>query len=308
MRFLRLLLVSALSAGCLHAQAVQRPAITGIAHVSYFVSSLPKALDFWHGLLGFQVVATQDAERPGRGLAASVIIHPGQRVELFEGERLDPPGRMRELCFTVSDLKQMRSYLRAQKIAFTAVVVDGQQELAVEAPDRVRLEFVQGASQPQSAQAKDLQQADERISTGIFHVGFAVSDSVKALDFYGKVLGFRETWRGSADGKQLSWINMRVPDGTDYIEFMLKPATDAKGLGSQNHVSLAVPNMEAAVAKLKASPAFARYPLPVVIRTGIDRKRQVNLFDPDGTRVELMEPFTVDGKPAVSSTAPVPAL
>jgi hypothetical protein len=30
------------------------------------------------------------------------------------------------------------------------------------------------------------------------------------------------------------------------------------------------------------------------------------LFDPDGTRVELMEPKTIDGKPAPSSALPPP--
>jgi lactoylglutathione lyase len=42
------------------------------------------------------------------------------------------------------------------------------------------------------------------------------------------------------------------------------------------------------------------------IQIGINRKRQLNLYDPDGTRVELMEPQTVDGKPAPPSTAPPP--
>jgi lactoylglutathione lyase len=32
----------------------------------------------------------------------------------------------------------------------------------------------------------------------------------------------------------------------------------------------------------------------------------MNLFDPDGTRIELMEPGTVDGAPAPSSIAPPP--
>jgi lactoylglutathione lyase len=32
----------------------------------------------------------------------------------------------------------------------------------------------------------------------------------------------------------------------------------------------------------------------------------VNLFDPDGTRVELMEPETIDGQPAPPSTLPPP--
>jgi hypothetical protein len=42
------------------------------------------------------------------------------------------------------------------------------------------------------------------------------------------------------------------------------------------------------------------------IRTGRNRKRQCNLFDPDGTRIELMEPKTVDGQPAPPSDAPPP--
>ena len=39
---------------------------------------------------------------------------------------------------------------------------------------------------------------------------------------------------------------------------------------------------------------------------GTNRKRQLNLFDADGTRVELMEPRTVDGQPVPPSTAPPP--
>ena len=39
---------------------------------------------------------------------------------------------------------------------------------------------------------------------------------------------------------------------------------------------------------------------------GKNGKRQVNLYDPDGTRVELMEAQTADGKPVPSSTAPPP--
>ena len=42
----------------------------------------------------------------------------------------------------------------------------------------------------------------------------------QALDFYTNILGFQETWRGSSNPDQLSWINLRVPDGTDYVELM----------------------------------------------------------------------------------------
>ena len=43
------------------------------------------------------------------------------------------------------------------------------------------------------------------------------------------------------------------------------------------------------------------------MRVGRNGRRQINLYDPDGTRVEIMEPRTADGKPVPPSTAPAPA-
>ena len=39
------------------------------------------------------------------------------------------------------------------------------------------------------------------------------------------------------------------------------------------------------------------------MKTGINKKRQINCYDIDGTRVEIMEAQTSDGQPAPSSTA-----
>jgi hypothetical protein len=35
------------------------------------------------------------------------------------------------------------------------------------------------------------------------------------MQFYGDVLGGTETWRGSRDSKQLSWVNVKFPDTED---------------------------------------------------------------------------------------------
>jgi hypothetical protein len=45
------------------------------------------------------------------------------------------------------------------------------------------------------------------------------------------------------------------------------------------------------------------YGKEIEVRTGKNRKRQANIFDPDGTRTEVMEPTTIDGKPTPPSTA-----
>jgi lactoylglutathione lyase len=95
---------------------------------------------------------------------------------------------------------------------------------------------------------------------------------------------------------------MRVPDGTDYLEFMLyDKLAPPESRGTAHHLCLVVPDVEKAVAALEARAATTGYTRPMPVRTGINRKRQVNLFDPDGTRVELMEPDTVDGQPTPSS-------
>ena len=121
------------------------------------------------------------------------------------------------------------------------------------------------------------------------------------------VLGFKDIWRGSRNEKELDWVNMQVPDGDDYIEFMLyRDLPEPSKRGSQHHVCLFVPDIEKAASVLRGRAAAAGYTRAMEIRTGTNRKRQLNLYDPDGTRTELMEPATVDGKPAPSSTAPPP--
>ena len=73
-----------------------------------------------------------------------------------------------------------------------------------------------------------------------------------------------------------------------------------------HHLCLEVPDIDKAKATLDERAAKINYTKPIEIRTGVNRKRQLNVYDPDGTRVELMEPNTVDGKPTPPSTAPVP--
>ena len=72
-------------------------------------------------------------------------------------------------------------------------------------------------------------------------------------------------------------------------------------------VLAAAPNAaHEALARLEASPYRQAYTRPLEIRTGVNRRRQLNLFDPDGTRIELMESRTVDGTPPPPSTLPLP--
>jgi catechol 2,3-dioxygenase-like lactoylglutathione lyase family enzyme len=134
-----------------------------------------------------------------------------------------------------------------------------------------------------------------------------IADLDSAMKFYRDILGFEETWRGSSNGTMLSWVNMKVPDGNDYVELMLynrEPSSDRKG--TMNHICLVVDDVAASGKILLSRKLPEGCKLPTEMKTGINRKRQINYYDGDGTRVEIMEPKTVDGLSVPSSEAPAP--
>ena len=147
---------------------------------------------------------------------------------------------------------------------------------------------------------------ETRVSKRMSHVGVMVGSLDASLKFYGDILGCKEIWRGGA-GPTLSWVNLRVPDGEDYVEFMLYdkyPSTDR--LRTMHHICLEVPNVERVGEILKGRPYPEGSKPSTPMKEGVNGKRQINYYDIDGTRVEVMEPGTYDGKPRPPSTAPAP--
>jgi lactoylglutathione lyase len=287
--------------------APTRPHITGISHVAYYVTDMPQSLLFWHDLLGFDL--SYDRKKPNSTdtSVAFLKVNDHQYVELLS----DPPPNTKNLlshiCFLTDDLEAMRLYLASKNIevpAHSSHTRTGDLVFTIHDPDGTALEFSQ--PQPASVEAQGAGQylPATRISQHIMHAGFPVGNTQRALDFYSQILGFHEIWRGGGP-PVLSWINMQLPDSPDYVEFMLYTTLPAS-LGSDNHVALEVPSLVAAVTTLQSRPAIKTYTKPLTPKVGKNGKRQLNLFDPDGTRVELMEPITTDGKPVPSSTAPPP--
>jgi catechol 2,3-dioxygenase-like lactoylglutathione lyase family enzyme len=303
----RALVTTLVLIGSLSAQS-QRPRITGVAHIALFVHDMEKSRAYYKDFLGFGEPYSLD--KPEGGLAMTFIkVNDRQYIELFpEAE----PGsdRLNHISVETDNVEAMRVYLASKGFTVPDKPSLGRIKnlnFTVKDPDGHGVEFVQYMPDGWSMREKGKYMPVERVSTRMMHVGILVGDLERAMKFYRDVLGFQEFWRGSRDGKVLDWVNMKVPDGDSYIEFMLYsdlPAPTARG--TAHHVCLEVPDINKTKAWLEARPAAKDYTRPLEIRTGINRKRQMNLFDPDGTRSEVMEPVTVDGKPAPSATAPAP--
>jgi lactoylglutathione lyase len=302
------LLVLPLAAALLAAQPATRPRITGLAHVALFVADFEKSRGFYKDLLGYG--EPFDIKNPDGSLSLTFIkINERQYLELFP-ERAPGGDRLHHVSLETSDAEGLRAWLAARGVPVPAQVTTGRignLSFNIKDPDGHTVEMVQYMPDSATLREQGKHVGAARISATMAHAGILVGSLEASLKFYRDVLGFEETWRGSRDGKRLDWVNLKVPDGDDYLELMLYselPPPDKRG--TAHHVCLFVPDMDKAAAALEARPARKQYTRALEIRTGINRKRQMNLYDPDGTRVELMEPHTVDGKPTPSSPAPPP--
>lgn len=301
-------LVFLLAAGLAFGQEARRPKITGVAHAAFYVSDIDKARVFYKDLLGYEEpFSLRNAD--GSLSLTFIKINDRQYIELFP-EHEAKSDRLHHIALETDDAEAMRSYLAAKGFKVPAKVNKvriGNISFNVTDPAGHTVEIVQYMPEGWSLRDTGKFMTGRRISERMIHAGIIVNSLNPAMGFYKGILGFEEFWRGSRENKILNWVNMKAPDTTDYIEFMMHdPIPEPTQRGSAHHVCLVVPDIEKSLAILKERAARFGYTRPLEIRTGVNRKRQLNLFDPDGTRVELMEPNTVDGKPAPYATAPWP--
>jgi catechol 2,3-dioxygenase-like lactoylglutathione lyase family enzyme len=301
-----------LASGLLAQTPPPRPKVLGVAHMAVYVKDLAKTRQFYEDFMGFGEPFTLP-DKEGKGTRIVFIkVNDNQYFEIFnEADRGE--GQLNHISFYTDSADGMYRYLKANGIEVMGdkgSVQKGKtlnKNFNVKDPDGHIVEIVEYQPDGWTTREKGKFMPATRIADHIMHVGVLVGDLDKSTAFYGGLLGFKEFWRGSGSPRMLSWVNMRPAEGEDYLEFMLydkEPAPDARG--TKNHASLTIPDADAALVELKKRAAKVGYTREIVIQTGVNKKRQINLYDPDGTRIELMEPNTVDGKPAPNSTAPAP--
>jgi catechol 2,3-dioxygenase-like lactoylglutathione lyase family enzyme len=262
-------------------QQVTRPEITGIAGIGLAAQSLPADRAFYEKTLGW--IAAPLLEAPD-GLR--FYGTPKQWVEVLPAKSPDEHP-FRYVAFATSDAKQMRLYLAQHEVTVPASVThwpDGSESFRVKDPEGNTIEFLQRGSD--SARSG---RAPRAISSQIIHAGFQVHDVAAEDAFYKKILGFRPYWKGGMKDGVTDFISIQVPNGTDWIEYMLNvPANPShRELGVVDHFSLGVADIDTVVTKLsqrgwKPSPASHK-------QMGRDGKYQLNLYDPDDVRVEFMQ-------------------
>ncbi len=261
-----------------------RPAITGISHMTLYADDFAKSQHFYTDLLGWEQVPANRAESGVRFYA-----NHQQYIELLSTPGTGTMDRLDRIGFSTSDAEGLRAYLAANGVAVPKSVTtdrDGNRSFEVKDPEGHKIEFTQQGPHP----PKGLKAVSTRVSNHIIHAGLVARDRAALDRFYKDILGFHLYWQGGATSAHTDWVMMQVPDGTDWLEYMLYlPATPSREqLAGANHFSPGVVSVTELDKKLRQhgwTPSAQERP-PLL---GVDAKWQLDLYDPDGTRVEFME-------------------
>jgi catechol 2,3-dioxygenase-like lactoylglutathione lyase family enzyme len=265
------LLPSALSPSLSAPESVARPKIFSIAFVRFKAANLDNSSAFYDGLLGLRPYSAECRDAPG----PCYRVNETQHLELTKAAPGKAGSFLEAIGLRVENVEQLQ---RCHLLIFLEYL------LVLGGPDQI--------------------DTSHQVSHSLIHAGFVVKERSLMDNFYKDILGFRAYWHGGMKDDKDDWAALQVPDGTDWLEYILNisPTADKHTLGVMNHIALGVPDIKAAKAQLiKNGWKPGEEP-----KMGRDGKWQLNLYDPDDTRVEFME-FKPVEKPCCSEfTGPHP--
>ncbi len=206
-----------------------------------------------------------------------------QHIEFDRPNPADSSNLVTEIGFATTSVSGLQRYLEVHGVKTGEIIRldDKSERFEVVDPEGHRVAFIQRRDPHSTTWSKS------QVSSKLIHAGFVVHDRAAMDRFYKDILGFRTYWHGGMKDDETDWVDMQVPDGTNWIEYMLNvPANaDHHTLGVMNHIALGVPDIKVAREQLiKNGWKSSEEP-----KIGRDGKWQLNLYDPDDTRVELME-------------------
>jgi lactoylglutathione lyase len=308
-------IVAAIAATWSTAPAAQQPRpaddlpILGLAGITFKVSSLERARGYYTGVLGFSEAFSL---RNTAGEVTSVFfkVNDDQYVEVAPDLTPGQIRRQGRVVVQSSNVRRLHEIYISRGVNPGPILTgpDGNPVFRVEGPDDARIDFVEYVPGSQQTMARGRFLGPDRVSTHLWHVGIYMSDPAMRTAFYEQKLGL-------AGGRDL-------PGGrNEYIETPRSdrnletkhppldpdnPATraqyDREVMGAVQHMALEVADMRAARDLVQRRGRLSD--LQVRAHVGNNRHWLMHLFDPDGSRTEVMETAVQDALPPMTVMAP----
>lgn len=275
----------------------KRPRLLGIAGVTIYVSDPTEATKFYLKL----VDPDHNCEYCEVQRTPYLFLPSGQRIHFLKMPSPAPADLLADISFLTDDLEGFKRFLNYKKVDFNELRRKHTSDLISIILTDPEGHHISITDSYHVANAEDLNAGlapgNPANPTRIIHAGFVVNDRAATNRFYIDLLGFRPYWHGGMKDDKDDWVALQVPNGTDWVEYMLNIAANADKhtLGVMNHIALGVPDIHATATDIAKAGIKAKEEPKI----GRDGKWQLNIYDAEDTRIEFME-FKPVEKPCCS--------
>ena len=263
------------------AKSPVRPAIWGIAKITFLVSDYQVARDYYGKFLGFDESFSYPSDL---GKIISFKVNDRQFLEFVQDREAINKKRLVSVSFETENVEQIRQYLKllGQNVPDnTKIDGAGNEVFVVDDPSGNHIEFIGFKANGLHKKSKGKYLSDRRISKRIHHAGLYAAKIIDDDPFYVNILKFEEMIRYPEDKSLPATIlYLSMGDCIENIEFYSP--------NDQNisHPCFLVDDMQETIYTLKE-----RKSSEILGQPGIGKGKRwiMNLQNSDQTRVEFTE-------------------
>lgn len=281
--------------------------VVGIANVTFKVSDLAKSRAYYQGVLGLQeAFSLKDAS--GKVTSVYFKVNDDQYIEITPALKPGEIHRQARVAFESTDLDKLHSLYASRGLDPGKIEKgpDGNPVFRIVDLEGNNLDFLQYAPGSQQTLARGKFLDPGRASTHILHAGIMMKDSAKGNAFYREKLGFANGRLAGGRGEYVETPNSDRNTETKNPPLQDTPATNDQYVreqyGAIYHLCLEVPDIRVTRDLLQKRGGYDD--VRVRAHVGNNRHWLAHVFDPDGTRTEIMETALQDTLPPMTVMAP----
>ena len=283
-RIFTILFTGLISICSLIAQEVQRPAVWGIAKMTFLVSDMEMAREYYGRFLGFDEAFSYPSPS---GTVVSFKINDRQFLEFIVDKQAKEKKRLVSVSLETESVPDMLHYLKAQGVKVSPCITDGAGNEVIVTQDAAgnNVEFIDLKADGLHRKSKGKFLSENRISKRIHHAGLYAEKIDEQDPFWVKILKCKEIVRYPLDKTQSGIIQyLGLGDCTENIEHY-SPCDE-----NFSHPCFLVEDMQETIYILKE-----RRNGQIVNRPSIGKTKRwlLNLQTPDKTRVEFTEAYCI---------------
>ena len=283
-RIFTILFTGLISICSLIAQEVQRPAVWGIAKMTFLVSDMEMAREYYGRFLGFDEAFSYPSPS---GTVVSFKINDRQFLEFIVDKQAKEKKRLVSVSLETESVPDMLHYLKAQGVKVSPCITDGAGNEVIVTQDAAgnNVEFIDLKADGLHRKSKGKFLSENRISKRIHHAGLYAEKIDEQDPFWVKILKCKEIVRYPLDKTQSGIIQyLGLGDCTENIEHY-SPCDE-----NFSHPCFLVEDMQETIYILKEKRNGQIVNRPSIGKT---KRWLLNLQTPDNTRIEFTEAYFI---------------